>query len=178
MRHLRNETNKVSCDEYIKKLQSLLDTDKETSTPTVKVSWPVINTPIQTEPEHVNTPAPTVTFDTTTHTTPVVPAPRVAGSSEQRNKTMSAPQVLETTHLNFENKEENPDGLIPFIDIVPFKEERKKFFHGFVAVESPFDQLETSICATPSLDAIILQKPAVSNAIILNKKDSAKELIN
>jgi hypothetical protein len=50
MRHLRNEKNKVSCDEYIKKLQSLLDTDKETSTPTVKVSWPVINTPIQTKP--------------------------------------------------------------------------------------------------------------------------------
>jgi hypothetical protein len=123
-------------------------------------------------------PPPTVTFDTTTHTTPVVPARRVAGSPEQRNKTMSAPQALETAHLNFENKEENPDGLIPFIDIVPFKEERKKFFHGFVAVESPFDQLETSIRATPSLDAIILRKPAVSNAIIRHKKESAKESIN
>jgi hypothetical protein len=91
---------------------------------------------------------------------------------------MSAPQVLKTAHLNFENKEENPDGLIPFIDVVPFKEERKKFFHGFVMVESSFDQPETSICATPSLHAIILQKPVVWNAIIQNKKESAKELIN
>jgi hypothetical protein len=80
--------------------------------------------PIQTKSKHVNTPAPTVTFDTTTHTTPVVPAPRVAGSPEQRNKTMSTPQVFETAHMNFERKEENPHGIIPFIDVVPFKEER------------------------------------------------------
>jgi hypothetical protein len=48
--------------------------------PAFKVSWPLINMLIQTKPEHVDTLAPTVTFDTTTHTTPVVPAPHVAGS--------------------------------------------------------------------------------------------------
>jgi hypothetical protein len=45
-------------------------------------------------------------------------------------------------------------------------------------VESPFDQLETSIHATPSLHAIILWKPAVSNSIIRNKKESTNESIN
>jgi hypothetical protein len=49
---------------------------------------------IQTKPKHVNTPALTVTFDTTTHTTPVVPAPLIAGSPEQRNNTMTLHKFL------------------------------------------------------------------------------------
>jgi hypothetical protein len=64
MRHLRNEKNKVSCDKYIKKLQSLLDIDKETSTLLSKFLSLLLIHQFKPSLSRLIPPPPTVTFDT------------------------------------------------------------------------------------------------------------------
>lgn len=179
MSFLRKSQKTLPAKAYAEKLHAMIDNNAENiSNPPISRSA-VATPPSTPSRKQSQTPQiPSTTLDTTTNTSSVAPALRVAGSFEQRNIAMTEPQVLDTVVLNFENKEQNPDGVFPFMDTVPFKEERKKIFHGFVAVESPFDQLETSVRATPQLDGIVVRKSVISNGLFRNKKASAKETID